>query len=433
MGKKIMTRLRTMAACALLLSAPTAYAADQTVPGPGNATAEALAQKSPLVQSALTRLQRLLKRVADRALRQQTEDALFNRKTCVAHRVNVDLAKKQAILAQLRAEGLYSDADATAFPGGALIGVFPPLASEGACPQLPQAFGAAPGSGGGSHHSYPGGLANHEAFNTAIALGFADNYKLAYGTPGADGLPRMVPLPTYEARRGDLDISQDEIIAAPMWHDWAKPIVFQWNADGSEFAEFNFGGNGATDAYGKAGDSRTGGHHIVSLAESIARNLPAEFIVAQASAHSAPTLGNEYKVVNWIRTAAIMAQVDPVARGYLYRDTTGALRLPPRDKSGEINLNAAGQTNVFVEDTIHNLSDADFVFSIPAVAQAQVLIANVAARYGYDPADVTRYNTKYRNPAFSYLSAERLLIIYKTKGIAGVQKELDILRKKQVI
>src|SRR5262249_3125052 len=136
--------------------------------------------------------------------------------------------------------------------------------------------------------------------------------------------------------RGLLD--QDLVLAAPIWHEWAKPMVFQWNADGSEFTEMNFGGNGVNDAWGNPGDSRTGGHHIMSIAETMKRGLSPELVITQASAHSAPTSGNEYKVVNWLHAAAIMAQIDPVARGYLTRDGAGNLRLPTVRQLGNIDL-----------------------------------------------------------------------------------------------
>ena len=430
------TKLRCAAVVLAALGAgPVAYAADQTVPGAGNEAAAALARASPLVRSAMQRLEQVLDTVRDRDLHERTADALFNPQTCVAHRSNLDAAKKQAILDTLQREKLIAPADAAAFSGGAQAGVFPALrAGEGACAQLPQPFYTAPGSSFGGHHSYPGGLAIHAGFNVANALSLADNYRLAYGSSGPDGLPRMAPLSPFGNGLSDLEISQDEVIAAPLWHDWAKTLVFQWNADGSEFLEFNFGGNGLTDNNGSAGDSRTGGHHIISLAETIVRGLAPGFIVAQASAHSAPTLGNEYKVVNWLRAAAIIAQVDPVARGLLKRDSAGNLRLPPKPNApGQIDLNAAGQVNLSVEDTIHNLSDADFVFSIPAVTEAQVVLQTLASRYGYDPADAARYNTMFRNPALTFLSAERLLILYSTKGVGAVQAELDILRDMHVI
>jgi hypothetical protein len=408
---------------------------NQTVPGAGNEQATKLAQASPLVVSAMTRLRDELTYVANGSLRAATTDAVFNPNTCVVHRANLTAAQKQAIVAKLQAQGLFSVTDAAAFPGGAETGVFPPVLDEGtACPHLPQPFFSAPGSTNNGHQSYPGGLPVHEAFNLVSALSFTKNYLQAYGTPGADGLPHMVPIPQLgQSLPTDLVISQDYMIAAPIWHDWAKPIVFQWNADGSEFQEFNFGGAGVTDDYGAAGDSRTGGHHIISLAETMARNLPAAFIITQACAHSAPTLGNEFKVVNWLRAAAIMAQVDPVARGYLYTDSTGALRLPPVRTTGAVDLNGAGQTNIRVEYEIHNLSDADFVFTIPAITEGQVILEQLASRYGYSPTNVTVYNTQYRNPVFSYLSAERILILYTNNGLPAVQAELDKLRNRGVI
>ena len=426
------------ASAALLLAVTAAHAADQTVIGAGNGQAYQTAHRSPLVTSALQRLNQQIATIGDATLRQQTEDALFNPATCVVHRANLTPAAKQAILNQLSAAGLYNPADATTITGGVMAGVFPPVRDDGtACPHLPQAFGTAPGSSFGGHQSYPGGLSIHESFNTASALAFGENYELNYGTLGNDGLPHVAPLPPFgqpaTPATGDLEIAHDELVAAPMWHDWAKTLVFQWNDDGTEFTEFNFGGTGTNDDYGAAGDSRTGGHHILSLAESIARNFPALFVVTQASAHSAPTLGDEYKVVNWIRTASIIAQVDPVARGYLIKDANGNLRLPALRAPDTVGLLAAGQTETVIEEEIHNLSDADFVFTIPAITESQVILASLASRYGYDPANAAVYNQKYRNPALSFLSGERILVLYTTKGIAAVQNALDKLHARGVI
>ena len=223
---------------------PTAHAADQTIPGAGNEAAATLARASPLVRSAMQRLEHVLDTVRDRDLHERTADALFNPQTCVAHRSNLNAAKQQAILDTLQREKLYAPADAAAFSGGAHAGVFPPIQGDGgrgdagACARLPQPFYTAPGSSFSSHHSYPGGLAIHEGFNVANAISLADNYRLAYGSSGPDGLPRMAPLSPFGNGLSDLDISQDEVIAAPLWHDWAKTLVFQWNADGTEFLEF---------------------------------------------------------------------------------------------------------------------------------------------------------------------------------------------------
>src|SRR5262249_43262253 len=229
-------------------------------------------------------------------------------------------------------------------------------------------------------------------------------------------------------------IDQDVILAAPMWHDWAKTLVFQWNVDGSEFTELNFGGTGTNDAWGGPGDSRTGGHHMLSIAESMKRGLSPELVITQASAHSAPTSGNEYKVVNWLHAAAIIAQIDPVGNGYLTLDSQNRLRLPAlRDLGNGVNLNTQGQTNLLSEYALHNLSDADFNLSGPAVSEAEVLLSSIASNFGYNPADTTTYNTKFRNVVFANLSAERLLMIYGSSGIQGVTAEVQKLRQQGII
>ena len=152
-----------------------------------------------------------------------------------------------------------------------------------------------------------------------------------------------------------------------------------------------------------------------------------------ACAHSNPTLGNEYKVVNWLRAGAIMAQIDPVAKGYLYVDKNGQLRLPPlRQLGNNVDLNAAGQTNLLVEYTIHNLSDGDFTYSIPAVEDVNLLLQSIAPQFGYNSAG-PNYYIKFRNPVLSYLTAERLLILYSDQGISAVISEVQKLRDNGII
>lgn len=421
------------AAIAAALSAGcAAQAADQTQIGAGNPRAEEIGAASPLVQSAKRLLIGNALRIQDPGLRAQTLDAVTNPNTCIVHRIGVTDAVKAQIIQELEQAGLVNPADAANITGGVTAGVFPPVLDDGsACPHLPLTFDATPGSNFGGHHSYPGGLAVHESFNDQSAINFADTYRGEY----AQATPATLPIAvgTSPAPHAGF-INQDVILAAPIWHDWAKMMVFQWNADGTEFTELNFGGTGTNDDFGAAGDSRTGGHHILSVAEAMARGLSPEQVITQASAHSAPTLGNEFKVVNWLRAAAIVARIDPVAKGFLAPDANGNLRLPPLLGLGDgVNLPANGQTNLLLEYQIHNLSDSDFVNSIPAVTEAQVLLQTVAPQFGFDPTNVAVFNNQFRNVVLAFLSPERLSTIYSNDGLNGVIQEIDKLRERHII
>ncbi len=420
-----------------------AAAQDQTKTGAGNAMAIELSEKSPMVKTAQRFLIDQAKRIENDAVREQTLAILTKNDLCVEHRAGVNAMKKQALLQELLAAGLADPKDNATIPGGLLAGVFPPLADDGtSCPHLPQKFTSAPGSNFGGHHSYPGGLTIHEAFNELSDLNFANGYRFVYGHPRADGLPVLPPSDLYgeptkhgDEPPNDLGLSQDVILAAPIWHDWAKTMVFQWNADGTEFQELNFGGNGVTDAFRAAGNSKTGAHHILSIAEAMKRGLPADLVIAQASAHSTPTNGNEYKVVNWLRAGAIVAQIDAVAKGYLVKDAHGNFRLPALRKLGDVNLleAAPSQPNVLAENVLHNLSDSDYSLTGPAMAVVQILLAKLAPEFGYNSADAANYNNKYRNPVLSFFSAERLLILYSNGGLSAVRGEVQKLRDKKIL
>ncbi|HML11006.1 MAG TPA: hypothetical protein VK432_09095 [Stellaceae bacterium] len=415
--------------------ATLATAADNNAPGAGNALAVEISGKSALVKSAKAFIDQRIAEIKDDKIRAATQDAIDNPQTCVRHRAGVDAAAKTRILDALKAAGLVDIADDGKFPGGLLAGVFPPVVDDGTdCPHLPQPFGSAPAGVWGGHHSFPGGLAVHEAFNLSSDLSLADNYRRAYGHLGAGGLPERMPAdaPTGTA---DIAIDQDIMIGAPIWHDWAKTMVFQWAADGSEFPELNFGGNGKTDKWGTAGDSKTGAHHILSVAESMKRGLPPDFVITQASAHAAPAEGQEYKVVNWVNAAAIIDRIDPVAAGYLARDAQGRLRLPALRQLASVPIQQTlpDEPNMLVEYTLHNLSDADHTFTGTAVEEIQVVLKAVAPRFGYDPGDVAAYNTKFRNPVLAAFSAERLQILYTAGGIEAVATEIGKLKQAGVI
>jgi hypothetical protein len=116
-------------------------------------------------------------------------------------------------------------------------------------------------------------------------------------------------------------------------------------------------------------------------------------------------------VVNWLRAGAIIAGVDPVAKVYLTKDASGNFRLPAlRQLGNDVDLIAAGQTNVLGEYILHNLSDADFPYSGPAIDIDNVLLQELTPLFGHSSTDAD-YFTSFRNPVLSLFTAERLLIL----------------------
>ncbi len=428
-----MRRTSVVVAAAALLT--TGAHADQLAIGPWNDGATKLAQSSLLATSSLATsslacIKNTVATIKDPAVRAATEDAVFNADTCIRSRAGLDAAKKQAIVDRLVAESLIDETEAGRIPGGLLAGVFPGVRDDGtACPKLPMPYIASPGSVFGGHHSEPGGLAMHVAVNLTSAINLADPYRKVYGTLNARGMP-VLWNGAGQTPDADLVIDEDLVIGTPVLHDWAKTIVFQWNADGSEYIEMNFGGNGKTDAWGAAGNTKTGAHHMIGIAESMARGMPVPFVITQASAHGAPNGGNEFSVVNWLRAAAIMAGQDPVERGYLMKDATGRLRLAAVRQLGSVNIQASAptQSNLLYEYVLQNLSDADYTLTGPAVVQSEIFLRTVAPKFGYDPADATRYNALYRNVVLSHLSAGRVQILYANGGIGRVEQEVVKLK-----
>jgi hypothetical protein len=401
----------------------------------GNEQALEIAKPSLLVKSSKGYIMARIAEIGDPAIREATSDAIDNPMTCIRHRAWLDGAEKKKVLDELNAAGLIDPGDDTKFPGGLMAGVFPPVKDDAsACPHLPQAFEAAPGSVFGGHHSYPGGLAVHEAVNLESDINLADLYRRHYGHSGASGMPEV----TAQGMQGptpvaaEVFIDQDIILAAPIWHDWAKTIVFQWKEDGSELPELNFGGNGRTDIFGDAGTSKTGAHHILGVAETMKRGLPPILVIAQASAHAAPYGRNEVLVANRLRAASIIARIDPVAKGYLIKDDAGRDRLPPVRRLGrEVMLPAQGY--ILAEYVLHHLSDADYPFSGASVADMDAILIALAPKFGVDVADKANFNLKFRNPVLSWLSAERLQMIYASGGLDAVAKEIAKLRNAGTI
>lgn len=245
-------------------------------------------------------------------------------------------------------------------PDDPVSGIFPP-GTDGA--HVVQPFWSAPGSDLDSHHSYPGGLLMHELFNSTMAANFERTYDTLY-FDGASAVDR------------------DTVVAAQFYHDIMKTVVFQFNADGTLLPELTI--------------ANTGGHHCLSGAEAIVRGRDARFVTVLLSAHAAPSLGDEAKVVQWCRAAAIIAGVDPVEYGLVKKSGNGYVlaQLPP------------------IETFVSNLSDHDFVMTIPAV---RAIVPHLRA---IDP------SLWFRHRVLAHTSAVRLYQTLATQGESGLRKAL---------
>ena len=315
----------------------------------GNAAAASLARGSRLVAATYARVEAVAASIADREMRADVLDLVRVPRALYADRHPAP-AERTAVRDALARAG-FVPADAP------VHGIFPPGTESGATVSI-QPFWSAPGSGEGSHHGYPGGLALHESFNAAVAVAIAGSYDAHY----FGGRPT---------------VSRDTAIAAALYHDVMKSVVFGWNEDGTLADELAIAG--------------TGGHHILSAAEAIARGRDPRFVTTLLAAHAAPSLGDEAKVVAWCRAAAIVAGVDAVDFGLLKRDGAGyALAADPAPLEAFVNF----------------LSDHDYVVSVHAM---HVVSARLQQSWSRRPARSTLA------PTFAWY---RAMILTRTSALA---------------
>lgn len=117
------------------------------------------------------------------------------------------------------------------------------------------------------HHGYPGGLSVHSLANLLHARALAQDYRRVYG----------------------VEIHDDQLTAAAIWHDALKASTLPFRADGSCGPEPKIAGTAA--------------HHVLGLAAGILRHLPADLLAVIAAAHSPdPKL-----ICQWLEAASILA------------------------------------------------------------------------------------------------------------------------------
>jgi hypothetical protein len=340
----------------------------------GNQQAMSLARNSTTIMAANEAAMAIADALTDPALRRTTLDVMRNPAPTYQLK-SPTRADKEAVRQELLAAGLITDQVT-------LEGIFPTVGDPH---EAPQAFWSAPGSTYAGHHSYPGGLVVHSWTNAAVALQWADSYEQRYGLVSESGA-----------------IDPAIVAAAPLWHDLNKVTVFQWNDDGSELVEQPI--------------ADTGGHHPLSGAEAIVRGMPADFVVALLGAHDPPQSGvSIYRLINYIRAAAIIARVDPVKAGLLQ---------PWDNPMAPAGLGLA-QTPPRVEGHINHLSDHDFVFSGDSATLVIQTLRNLAPQYGVDSAaQQARFNL-FRNTVLSQLTDMRLYGLLQTGGQDAVKAIID--------
>jgi len=252
------------------------------------------------------------------------------------------------------------------------------LPENGSAEKASQPFYAAPGSGYTSHHCYPGGLATHTALNVEMSLALYDNYKNIYG----------------------FDLDRDVVVAAQILHDLHKPWVFQWQKDGSSRNENKLAG--------------TGEHHVLGLAESITRGLPAEVCVAQACAHNHPGFSkDEESPVRWLKAAAVIADVEPVEYGLLAVDG----KTLPLQRS--------------MEAFVTHLGDHDWILTVPAAKWLIPVMEDIAVQdYGMTKAETksAKFHA-FRNIVFSQATIMALYHLMQKDGREALRKQVHAIVK----
>lgn len=257
-------------------------------------------------------------------------------------------------------------------PSTRVEALFQPLPPGDAAPQP---FIAAPGQAPHGHHSYPGGLAEHTAFNLQSAVDLQRNYERSYQLP-----------------HGTID--SDVVIAAPILHDLLKTWVLQWRADGTQTVQAKVAG--------------TASHHPFIVAEAFHRGLSPRLIVALASAHDVALGDSTARAVGFIRAGAILAGVDPVASGVLVqRGDVFELAEP------------AG-----IEAAIHHLSDHDYVLTEPATKVTDAAIERLARSQTEIPVPAGATLEWMRHRIQCQLPEVALYNLYSHGGDAAILAEL---------
>ena len=260
----------------------------------------------------------------------------------------------------------------------------------------PQTYLTAASSHNDFYNAHPGGLAMTVAYNVRTADAYTTNYRQMLGLP----------------------INRDLPAAALCVHEYPKVWLYQWLDDGSWLEE-------PRTVY----DDTWHAHCIYVTAELMHRRFDARIVMAVAAAHQLSMLDASMdgkkvvcdwigpdRVAHFIKSAAIMAQVDPVDYGLLER------------KGGEMVL-----APVPAEQWITHLADMNWPYTMGA-AQLQTwpMLKQISADdLGLSAGDLAgRPFNQFKNYVWSQLSQIALYEILVREGFDAARATVNRLVAK---
>ncbi len=247
---------------------------------------EAMARASLLVTSAYDELLMAARGLDHNEYRRLMTECLLSPKVTFLEMYPTDADRKK-LFDEMVARGYFNRRDTPDY-------VWPPGH------MTPQSYLTVPASHNDFYNAFPGGLAVTVAYNTRMADAYIQNYRQLYGVP----INRALPM------------------AALCVHEYPKVWLYQWLENGSWLEEPR-----------TVFDNTWHAHCIYVTAELMHRRCDAPLVTAVAAAHQLsalePRMRGRRTVCKWrglesvahfIKAAAVMAQVDPVAYGILERN-----------------------------------------------------------------------------------------------------------------
>lgn len=259
----------------------------------------------------------------------------------------------------------------------------------------PQTYLTAPSSHNDFYHAHPGGLALTVAYNIRMAEAYTNNYRQMYGIP----------------------INRDVSAAGLCVHEYPKVWLYQWLDNGAWLEE-------PRTVY----DDTWHAHCIYVTAELMYRRFDPRIVMAMAAAHQLSMFNawmeGRHAVVEWmgldrvstfIRSAATMAQVDPVDYGLMKR------------KNGDLVMEPLA-----LEQWITHLADMNWPVTFGAAQNYTYPLLQALARddYGVSQPDMTqRPFNQLKNYVWSQIGQLRLYEIWIREGDDAVRKLVHRLVK----